>query len=214
MVFLDATAPLRGIRRHKNATHIKMAPVTRSQTAAAALPPVPQRQLLGQCVLQETRNRVLRSCCQPPGFACEGLFGDLVDKYLRAEALARQIIRFYKEDVARLAQVPTPNPNPRRKNRDDFTVPTLITAMKHFNLLRASSTSAAVDPRLSEAEINKTFAGGPGKRGNKSMKQLRNGYFHSLDPADKIEAEQSYQVWTDLLEAFNRMSIAVYRCNP
>lgn len=48
--------------------------------------------------------------------------------------------------------------------------------------------------------VNKIFKGDRGLRGQKSCRQLRNGYLHSLSNDDKLEIETRYTELEDYMK--------------
>lgn len=108
------------------------------------------------------RNKGLANAdATDPGFSCQGVVGEFVSVYLRAELLALKLQHYYQTDM--------------QNKQTSLNITALRRAIKHFNL------------HFSEEKILLIFRGGKGKRGNKSAKQLRNGYLHRLSEADKKE---------------------------
>lgn len=108
-----------------------------------------------------------------PMFSCQGLLGEFVDLYLQCELLARKLIQYYKKD------------KDLSYSENDFNIADLKRALRHFRIF------------FSFDDIQILFTGGKGKRNNKSARQLRNGFFHSLSAADKKEIlEKGYFLCT------------------
>jgi len=149
-----------------------------------------------QCAIQLRRNNILATCCAPPGFICEGPFGELIDLYLSSESIAKQIIRFYCED----ASIAPPM-------ESDFDIQLLFVALNYFRLIDGRG-------QLRSGDIRWIFQGGPGIRGQKSMRQLRNTYFHTLNNDDKDEAVNAFRWFYPILLAFNQLQIEQYHCPP
>jgi hypothetical protein len=100
-----------------------------------------------------------------PDFACEGPLGDFVGKYLVCEALAQKLVGYYKEDK-KISRAPN----------QPLSWIEIDAAAKNFSI------------GLSESQIEETFkAGRRRKRGERTPRQLRNGYFHTLSPKDAQE---------------------------
>jgi len=109
-----------------------------------------------------------------PGLQCQGKLGSFLDAYFVAEALAKKIQQFYQNDK-------------NRPDSDKVETKQLAAAHRHFSI------------PMNEDDIRSTFAGGPGTRGSKSARQLRNGYVHSLSPNDREEIEKNFHVIHALL---------------
>ena len=113
--------------------------------------------------LRVARNKELKAVQDlDPGFTCQGLVGKFIGVYIQSEVFAKKLQVYYRTDT-------------NKSGKDELQISVLKAALKHFNLT------------FSESELPSLFAGGPGKRGSKSARQLRNGYLHALSPEDKKE---------------------------
>jgi len=74
----------------------------------------------------------------------------------------RRLISYYATDTT-------------RKAAENLQTAQIAAAMNHFNLTAKKS------------DVIDSFQGGPGKRGFKSARQLRNGFLHDLNPDDREE---------------------------
>jgi len=95
------------------------------------------------------------------------LIVEFLETYIDCEITAHKIVRFYKRD---------------KYNKTDSSVilhvRNIINAAAHFNL------------SISSADVRALFAGGKGKRGVKTPRQLRNGYLHAKAAQDALELER------------------------
>jgi hypothetical protein len=96
------------------------------------------------------------------GFSCQGEIGEFIDNYLVAESLLRRLISYYASDTG-------------RKPSENLQTIQIEAALNHFKV------------SVNQADVIDSFQGGPGKRGFKSARQLRNGYLHDLNPDDRAE---------------------------
>jgi len=96
---------------------------------------------------------------------------------------ARKLQKYYRTDT-------------KKSGKDELQVNTLKAALKHFNI------------DIPENDITDLFSGGPGKRGSKSARQLRNGYLHALTSEDKIEIEAKSRSFISKLKNFLRNEIS------
>lgn len=110
------------------------------------------------------QSRLLEIHQRNPEFSCQGQIGAFLDQYLVAESLLRQLIAYYSTDTG-------------VQMSKNLLTAQIAAALSHFAI------------SVEKNDIIDAFQGGPGKRGIKSARQLRNGYLHDLDPADKKEIE-------------------------
>ena len=110
-----------------------------------------------------------------PGFSKQGQLGEFFDKYLLCEALARKIIEY-------------------KKGKSD-----------KFETLNYTSIESALKFYKYNSYIDiivKIFKSGDGKRGEKTPRQLRNGYFHNLSEEDRKEIETRSNDMISLMNDF------------
>lgn len=113
--------------------------------------------------LRQSRNKELKAVqLLDPGFSCQGSVGEFIGLYIQSEVFAKKLQQYYRTDT-------------NKSGRDELQIQTLKAALKHFKV------------SFTDSDISALFKGGPGKRGSKSARQLRNGYFHALSPEDKKE---------------------------
>jgi len=128
--------------------------------------------------LSVQRRGVLNEITQRlPGFSCQGVLGAFLDHYFVAEVLARKIMSFYQEDT-------------NKSCLDKIQVQQLSAAIKYFKV------------SFPELDTRVLFLGGEGLRGNKSARQLRNGYVHSLSAEDRVEIERMAPQFNEMLNRF------------
>ena len=97
-----------------------------------------------------------------PNFSVQGKLGDFFDYYLLCEVTARKLI-YYK----------------KKKNNTILYISSIISAMKHF-----------FPNNYKSVPVNEIFASGSNThRNNKTCRQLRNNYIHTLSKEDKTEIE-------------------------
>ncbi len=109
-----------------------------------------------------------------PGFSCQGQLGEFLDDYLVAESLLRRLIIYYASDTG-------------RKVSEKLQTVQIVAAMSHFNLA------------FHRSDVTDAFEGGPGKRGFKSARQLRNGFLHDLSPEDKEEIIDKFSLVREVI---------------
>ncbi len=97
-----------------------------------------------------------------PKFHCAGVVGEFISLYIQTEVMARKIQNYYRIDKS-------------KTDLDKIQIQVLKASLKHFSL------------SFNEPDVNLIFKGGEGLVGEKSARQLRNGYLHSLSPSDKDE---------------------------
>ena len=137
-----------------------------------------------QEALRVTRNKELNAVhALDPGFSCQGIVGEFIGVYIQSEVFARKLQKYYRTDT-------------KKSGKDELQVKTLKAALKHFNI------------DIPENDITDLFSGGPGKRGSKSARQLRNGYLHALTSEDKIEIEAKSRSFISKLKNFLRNEIS------
>lgn len=109
------------------------------------------------------RNRELKAVnALDPGFSCQGLVGEFISLYIQSEIFAKKLQYYYRTDM-------------KKTGKDELNISTLKAALKHFNL------------NTPDSDISDLFRGGLRKRGQKSARQLRNCYLHTLSVDDKKE---------------------------
>lgn len=114
-----------------------------------------------------------------PKFECQGVVGQFLDVYLVSEVLIRRLIHYYVKDTSKI-------------ETKTFNIKQLKLALAHFDI-----------PFI-ESKINLLFGGGEGKRGEKTARQLRNGYIHSLSTMDYDEILKKSNIFIPLLEDFSK----------
>ncbi len=110
-------------------------------------------------------NSLADIASRTPGLACQGCVGSFLDGYLVAEALASKLQSYYLTD---LGLPPS----------DKIQVNQLIAAHKRFLL------------QFDDLRTRSIFLSTAHKSDAKSCRQLRNGYLHSLNAADRKEIEE------------------------
>ena len=100
-----------------------------------------------------------------------------ISRYIDCEIIARRLIRFFKRDK-------------EKRQVSSLYLPTLRRATTYFDI------------DVSEALLSGIFAGGEGKRGEKSARQLRNGYVHKKSPQDCEEMLANFNSWITLMDTF------------
>lgn len=131
-----------------------------------------------QDALTAQRNKELRIVHSlDPGFSCQGIVGEFIGIYIQSEVFAKKLQTYYRTDS-------------NKTGKDELQINTLKAALKHFNILTL------------EDDIPNLFRGGPGKRGSKSARQLRNGYLHALSAEDKKEIESKANIFISKLRKF------------
>ena len=112
---------------------------------------------------EKQKKEILNITELDPGLKCQGKVGLFLDNWLICEVLAKRLIMYHKQKKE------TPN-------RWNYTQ--VSSALKYFGI------------DYDDQKVEPAFKGGSkGKRGNKSARQLRNGYLHSLSENDKTEIE-------------------------
>lgn len=99
-----------------------------------------------------------------PGFFKQGNLGLFFDKFLLIEALMRKLINYYKTQ------------NNKKINDTQYQITEIKAVFRKLGTISKY-----------EKNIDIIFPGGSGTRDNKSARQLRNGYIHSLSDKDKNE---------------------------
>ena len=90
---------------------------------------------------------------------------DFFDLFFVCEVTARKLIKYYQ----------TANNKPVMTKYESYTTPTLRSAIKYYSL------------SINDSILKNIFLSGEGKRNQKSCRQLRNAYIHSLLNEDKQE---------------------------
>ena len=101
------------------------------------------------------------------GLGCQGKLGTFIEKYVVCEATANKLAQFYKTDK-------------KLKAGGILRKDELANSLKFFGI------------KVTQRDINTVFAGGSGKRGSKSARQIRNGFLHSISDSDRKEIEKEY----------------------
>lgn len=128
--------------------------------------------------LRNARNKELKAVrALDPGFSCQGLVGKFIGVYMQSEVFAKKLQVYYRTDT-------------NKSGKDELQINVLKAALKHFDLT------------FPERDLPDLFAGGPGKRGSKSARQLRNGYLHALSPEDKKEITSKAKTLVPKLQKF------------
>ena len=122
-----------------------------------------------------------------PNFKQQGKLGDFFDLYLVCEATARKLI-FYSTS---------------RGSSDSFKVHII-----------ESSTMTFFPSKIGNIPIRDIFKAGAGIRGNKTCRQLRNDYIHSLSSLDRSEIEeriiplkQNMEQWINMFNPIENMPV-------
>lgn len=128
--------------------------------------------------LRKARNKELKAVqALNPGFSCQGLVGEFIGVYIQSEVVAKKLQQYYRTDT-------------NKSGKDELRVNTLKAALKHFKL------------PFSESDVSSIFEGGPGRRGSKSARQLRNGYLHTLLLGDKKEIMSKAKIFIPKIRSF------------
>ena len=131
-----------------------------------------------QDALAAQRNKELIAVhALDPEFSCQGVVGEFIGVYIQSEVFAKKLQAYYRTDN-------------NKTGKDQLQITTLKAALKHFNIF------------VLETDISDLFSGGPGKRGSKSARQLRNGYLHALSVEDKKEIESKAKTFISKLREF------------
>jgi hypothetical protein len=124
-----------------------------------------------------------------PGLSCQGVLGLFLERYFASEAIALKIQSYYQTDTG-------------KSNLDKIQITQLNAALAYFSI------------EFQSIDIKTVFHGGPGKQGVKSARQLRNGYVHSLNSADRVEIEANSKHFVDLMDSFIQMSVDTSGIDP
>jgi hypothetical protein len=136
-----------------------------------------------QEALAKARNKELDSVkTLDPQFSCEGDVGIFIGLYLQSEVFAKKLQRYYRTDV-------------KKNGRDELNIAVLKAAINHFKL------------NFNESDLPLLFKGGPGKQSEKSARQLRNGYLHSLSQNDKTEILAKAEWFSSRLQFFLKLRV-------
>jgi hypothetical protein len=120
------------------------------------------RTIQQQTALTVRRNTGLAVAeARDPGFSCQGIVGEFIGLYLRCELFATRLQNYYQVDM--------------QCQETGLNTASLIKAFKHFGL------------HIQDQKVLGLFKGGSGKIGEKSARQLRNGYLHELTESDRNE---------------------------
>jgi hypothetical protein len=104
-------------------------------------------------------NELQKIIKQKPNFSVQGSLGEFFDLYLVCEATARKIVSY----------------NSGTSSKE-----------LHFASIM-SAVNTYFPNKLTNSTITQIFNSNFGKRNNRTCRQLRNGYLHSLSEKDKIE---------------------------
>lgn len=108
-----------------------------------------------------------------PGFTCQGKTGVFLDNWLICEILAKRLIMYHKK---------------QKEPAINWSYTQFVAALKYFVI------------EYDDQKVKPAFqSGSKGIRGNKTARQLRNGYLHLLSNSDKIEIESRSTELADLL---------------
>ncbi len=128
--------------------------------------------------IAQSRNKELSAVANlDPQFYCQGDIGTFISLYLQAEVFAKKIQRYYRTDT-------------NKNGKDELNIKVLKAAISHFSL------------SFKHNDVDSLFKGGSGTQNNKSARQLRNGYLHSLSANDKKEITSKSAVFNSKLKAF------------
>lgn len=128
--------------------------------------------------IRNARNSEIASVSNMnPMFSCQGVVGEFIDIYLQCEVMSRKLQSYYRSDTD-------------KTGNNDLQIQVLEASLKHFSMDYKS------------IDINILFKGGVGARGNKSARQLRNGYLHSLSAEDKNEIIENASIFKLNMERF------------
>ncbi|GIU45161.1 hypothetical protein [Shewanella algidipiscicola] len=135
--------------------------------------------------LANSRNKELDAVRKlDPQFSCQGDVGTFIGLYLQSEVFAKKLQRYYRTDT-------------NKNSKDELNITALKAALDHFKL------------DFSDADLPKLFKGGPGKQNEKSARQLRNGYLHSLSSNDKKEIQKKASKFNSELRKFLSIRVPV-----
>lgn len=133
--------------------------------------------------LLKRRNQGLKNTVSnDPGFSCQGVVGEFVGYYLRCEVFAQKLQDYYLNDIS-------------CEKEDKIYTNTLKKSLEHFSM------------HFSDSHLKAIFKGGKGKRGEKSARQLRNGYLHQLSSADRTEICDKATDYNTYMEKFLELRI-------
>lgn len=136
--------------------------------------------------LAQRRNQGLEDAAsRDPGFSCQGMVGEFIGLYLRCELFGTRLQHYYQTDR-------------QHAKTTLLKTDTLQNALIHFSM------SADTE------KLILLFQGGNGKRGNKSARQLRNGYLHQLSDSDRQEIIDKQSVFIPEMKAFLRKRIRLH----
>lgn len=121
----------------------------------------------------EHKNNLKALINNSPEFTTkESKLGDFFNCYLICEVIARRLVRYYYQ-----------------KDKKVLSLSNIKTAFKTY-----------FPSEIDKIEIDKIFKGNKGKKNQKSCRQLRNGYLHSLSSSDKLEIETRYEVLEEYMK--------------
>lgn len=134
--------------------------------------------------LAKSRNKELESVrTLDPSFSCQGDVGTFIGLYLQTEVFAKKIQRYYRTDT-------------NKSGEDKLNIAALKAALNHFELV------------YDNADLPDLFKGGAGKKNEKSARQLRNGYLHSLSNSDKQEIQKKASKFNSKLRGFLNIRVS------
>lgn len=95
---------------------------------------------------------------------------DFLELFFRCEVTAKQLINYHRQATNRT----------ELGERDGYNIKMVKSAVTYYSL------------GISNAKIENIFTSDGSKSGNKTCRQLRNGYVHSLSNSDKQEIENRF----------------------
>jgi hypothetical protein len=137
--------------------------------------------------LANARNKELDSVRNlDPNFSCQGDVGTFIGLYLQSEVFAKKLQRYYRTDT-------------NKSGEDKLNIAALKAALNHFELA------------FDNSDLPELFKGGTGKKNEKSARQLRNGYLHSLSSSDKQEIQKKASKFNSKLQEFLNIKVSVHK---
>tara|TARA_R110001583_G_scaffold170193_1_gene323544 strand:+ start:553 stop:993 length:441 start_codon:yes stop_codon:yes gene_type:complete len=134
--------------------------------------------------LANSRNKELDAVQKlDPQFSCQGEVGSFIGLYLQSEVFAKKLQRYYRTDMNKTAE-------------DKLNITALKAALNHFKLT------------FDDTDLPELFKGGAGKQNEKSARQLRNGYLHSLSSNDKKEIQKKATTLNSKLRKFLSLRVS------
>jgi len=135
-----------------------------------------------ESALRKRRNNGLSNVAfKNTEFSCQGKVGEFIGLYLICDIFATRLQNYYQTD--------------KQNKKTKLNMLTLTKALEHFGL------------HIENIILLSLFQGGEGKRGEKSARQLRNGYLHQLSESDKNEIINKHSILTHEMKKLLRMRI-------